>query len=95
MASVTIVKDVNFPNCTCTGSHSWLDHWEFSKSIQCIFCRGCSQKTSLKGVHVLKSETRDGIQYIVPLCNSCSKNNSEVAIWSYDELVIAICPPPV
>jgi len=93
MASVTIVKGANFPNCTCTGSHSWLDHWELFKGIQCRFCRGCLQKTTLKGVHVLKSGTSDGIQYIVPLCDSCSKNDSKLAIWSYDELVLAVCPP--
>jgi hypothetical protein len=93
MASVTIVKDASIPNCTCTGSHGWLDHWELSKNINCTFCRGCSQKTIVNGIHVFKSETSDGIQYIVPLCNSCCKNDSEFAIWSYDELVLAICPP--
>ena len=95
MASVTIVVDTNIPNCKCPGSHSWLQHWELFKGIDCAFCRGCSQKTILKGVHVLKLEAGDSIRYIVPLCTSCSKNEAEFAIWSYDELVLAICPPPI
>jgi hypothetical protein len=95
MDSVTIVKDANIPNCTCAGSKSWLDHWELFKDTKCTFCRGCSQKTIVKGIHVFKSGTSDGVQYILPLCNSCSRNDSEFAIWSYNELVIAICPPPV
>jgi hypothetical protein len=94
MASVIIIKDTNFTECTCLGSDSWLDHWELFKGIHSTFCRGCSQKTFLKGIHVLKSEPNDGIQYIVPLCDSCTKNDSEFAILSFDELVQAICPPP-
>ncbi len=93
MTWVTIVKDVNFPNCTCVGSHNWLEHWELFKNIECMFCRACSQKATLKGVHVLEAETNDLIQYIVPLCNSCSKNDSMFTVWSSNELVPAICPP--
>jgi hypothetical protein len=94
MAFVIIVKDASIPNCTYIGSYSWLDHWELLKGLKAIFCRGCSEKATLEGVHVLKSEANDGVQYIVPLCNSCGKND-EIAIWSYDELVLAICPPPL
>jgi|GEM_PF-1627521 len=95
MAAVTIIRDtILIPKCTCPGSHGWLDHWEIFKDHKCTFCRGCSQQAIVKGVHVQKFEKGDTQnQYILPLCDSCAGNTSVLSVWSYDQLVLAVCPP--
>ena len=91
MAIVINLKEGNNQKCTCEGSSGWLEHWEMHKGITAVFCRACSTKTDLKGALVLKSEPIDKDIYVVPFCNGCYEKDGELSIWSYDELVPAVC----
>jgi len=61
------------------------------KGLTAIFCRACSTKGDLRGALVLKSEPTEKDFYVVPFCYACYEKDGELSIWSYDELVPAVC----
>jgi len=92
MAVVINIKKADNIKCTCEGSNSWLDHWELRKGKSAIYCRSCMAKSRLIGKHVVKRGSKE--EYIIPFCRICSQREDEINIWSYDELVSAVCITP-
>jgi len=91
MAIVINLKEGNNQKCICEGSSGWLEHWEIYKGLTAIYCRACLTKTDLKRALVVKSEPTDKDIYVVPFCSVCYEKEGEISIWSYNELVPAVC----
>lgn len=56
--------------CNCD---SWIDHWERFSGEKTNFCLAsdCLAEAT-DGAHVVKVNSNDKSQYIVPLCHACN-----------------------
>lgn len=73
-----LVKNLNGtgekrPLCNCS---SWLQHWNINrypnKDYKAGYCRACKSKENLLGGHVIKKNSTDRREYIVPICSACN-----------------------
>ena len=86
------INDTFNKKCSCSGSGSWLDHWEkYSGRSLPSSCRAmsCSAR-ELVGAHVKMVGGQDSSSYIIPLCPKHSKDDSDLCVVDED-LVPADC----
>lgn len=77
------------------GCSSWLDHWKNNKHIyivdKCFCCNNTKDTQDLVGGHVIKIDSYDRDQYIVPICKGCN-NKTDVEFYvDENSLVSANC----
>lgn len=63
------------------GSSSWKEFWErkSGKKFDKCACKGCS-RSATDGSHVIKVESEDRANYIVPLCHKCNEKTESFEV---------------
>jgi hypothetical protein len=74
--------------CKCK---SWLTHWEKHGNSMSFFCaeKDCYSFFDLVGAHVKKTNVKDNIWYIIPLCKKHNNSTDELEIRDHIVLVPA------
>jgi len=72
------LRNTGAKTCKCG---SWLEHWEKASGMKANYCVAatCAQKATLGG-HIIKVGSEDGNHYIIPICASCNRLESNYEI---------------
>lgn len=90
-----LVKNLNgtkdkTPSCQCS---SWIDHWNKNKyprgDYTAGYCRSCNSKENLLGGHVIKKNSTDRHEYIVPICSNCNNDHDKEFNVHEEDLILA------
>ena len=87
------VKNMNGTSKTpkCTEGAYWIDHW---KNYKCYSKGICSKKGCYKpvevGGHVIKVQSQDKTEYVVPLCKDCNNQSSDITYEVDENLLVPV-----
>lgn len=78
---------------TSCGCSSWLDHWNKNRypnnDYEAGYCRACKSKKNLLGGHVIKKNSDDRYEYIVPICSACNNDRDKEFDVKKEDLILA------
>lgn len=89
MAFIRVKNDKVILNKKLFKTDEVLNYWESKRDQDSIMCKSryCQNNTSLGG-YIFKSDSKSNKRYIVPICNECSKKNTDFEVWDSDLILI-------
>ena len=85
------------PKCSVCGP--WIEHWYSLKGISFVdrlsgdtCCARCGGEAEVGG-HVIKSDSQDKKEYIIPLCNGCNVKDCGVPYEVEAEFLVPAVHP--